>query len=75
MIAMPLRSEPELAAVAPVLGTLSVAVSEMWIQVAGIPKALLVTYTTRSLHYKLLLYTKLRLATDVCNVRCSKIYA
>lgn len=40
---MPFKSDPELAAVAVVLGTLSVEVSEICIQDAGILKALLAT--------------------------------
>jgi hypothetical protein len=41
---MPFKSEPQLAAVAEVFGTLSVDVSEMWIKSAEISRALLATY-------------------------------
>jgi hypothetical protein len=44
MMAIPLRSDPALAAVGEALGTLSVEVSLMWISTSGTPSALLATY-------------------------------
>ena len=43
MTAIPFKSEPQLAAVADVFGTLSVDVSDMWMRSAEIPRALLAT--------------------------------
>jgi hypothetical protein len=44
MMAIPLRSDPALAAVGELLGTLSVEVSLMWMLTSGTPSALLATY-------------------------------
>jgi hypothetical protein len=53
MTAIPFKSEPQLAAVGDVFGTLSVDVSEMWMKSAEIPRALLATckrYHNDALH-------------------------